>query len=361
MRDEHLHSRPSGWGLSIRAEALVDCLPSGLFKQLSSIQVDPRQVPTADRVMIDHGTGFLNLEVGEPFAIIPSSFRRRIDRGRLRELLPTGIDVNWGKTVSRFQQTASSVSVTFTDGDRVEGCMLVAADGGRSKVRQLLFGSIFRRPLFQGNHPDTGFYMFFSILSTPSVNGSDKSETPFMYYEVELNLSWLAEGPDDVVPTTNRDRLARMKYMATAGTGLHPAMRDIILGIPDDAEVYDVVLEDWPTMEWPDLDGRVTLLGDVAHHMVMYLGEGANQGIIDATNLAQQLTLHYDGHKTLRQAVIDYEKEMILRAREAVLLSRQACLDAHDLRNLTKNSPDKQKCQSRRQPWAQGTNRRRAD
>jgi hypothetical protein len=59
----------------------------------------------------------------------------------------------------------------------------------------------------------------------------------------------------------------------------------------------------------------------------------------DAAKLKEQLRLWHEGKKSRQGALADYEGEMIKRANEAVLLSRQACLDAHDIRNLDSNSP----------------------
>ncbi|KAH6853277.1 hypothetical protein B0I37DRAFT_358896 [Chaetomium sp. MPI-CAGE-AT-0009] len=357
-RDHHLHSRFSGWGLSINSEALGNCLPDSLFNRLGYIQVDPQQQPTSDV-----GTGFLNLETAQPWITIPSSFRRRVDRGRLRELLATDIDVKWTKRVDRFRPTNSGISVVFADGTEVEGSVLVAADGSGSRVRGLLVGDGQGRldpvpvhylavtvrltedkmnqlphpVLFQGSHPDTGYYMFFSTLSTPEVNKSRETNNP--YYEGQLDVSWLAEGPEDVVPPTNATRLARIKHMAGAGSGFHITLRKIIDDLPDDTEVSIVRLADWPTTSWDGFGGRVTLLGDAAHPMTMYRGEAANQGFTDAKNLAQQLALWHGGNKTRQEALAEYETEMTQRGREAVLLSRQACLDTHNLHNLTPDSP----------------------
>jgi 2-polyprenyl-6-methoxyphenol hydroxylase-like FAD-dependent oxidoreductase len=68
-------------------------------------------------------------------------------------------------------------------------------------------------------------------------------------------------------------------------------------------------------------------------------GEAANHGLTDVTHLAEQLKLWYEERKTHREAMADYEAELITRGREAGLLNRQACLDAHDIQNLRPNSP----------------------
>jgi hypothetical protein len=68
-------------------------------------------------------------------------------------------------------------------------------------------------------------------------------------------------------------------------------------------------------------------------------GEAVNHGILDALRLLVQLRQVKKGEKSLENAVADYQKEVVERGREAVLLSRQACLDAHNPEGIPENSP----------------------
>lgn len=72
--------------------------------------------------------------------------------------------------------------------------------------------------------------------------------------------------------------------------------------------------------------------------MVMYRGEAANHGILDAYNLVTALKQIQSGAKMQHEAIEAYEVELRGRATPAVLLSRQACLDAHDFNSLNENS-----------------------
>jgi 2-polyprenyl-6-methoxyphenol hydroxylase-like FAD-dependent oxidoreductase len=72
--------------------------------------------------------------------------------------------------------------------------------------------------------------------------------------------------------------------------------------------------------------------------MTMYRGEAANHGILDAYHLVQSLEMVHDGRKPQKQALEEYESELRQRTNPAVLLSRQACLDAHDFNGLNQDS-----------------------
>lgn len=218
----------------------------------------------------------------------------RLNRRKLRDLLSTDIDVNWGKKYTNFDIDDDGVTVHFDDGTHVEGSLLLGVDGKNSGVKRRLVGdeksklnplSIgfmgltlrlspekmkpFRdiHPiLWQGTHPGSRYYVFFSMLSTPDANGS--RGTTDEYYEGQFNMSWpiVRNGP---TPRTAAEQIAKMKSAAVADTGFFSALREAIIDIPDDTPVLELKLEDWPTQAWPSLGGKVTLLGDAAHTMTM--------------------------------------------------------------------------------------------
>jgi 2-polyprenyl-6-methoxyphenol hydroxylase-like FAD-dependent oxidoreductase len=185
------------------------------------------------------------------------------------------------------------VTVYFADGTKVEGSVLLGVEGKNSLTRRTLLGEAstklnelpvaftgmtLRLPqakmqpfldidpvLWQGTHPGSGYYVFFSMLSTPESNGS--TGTTDEYFEGQFNMSWLLErnGP---LPKPE-DQIARVKAAAQADTGFFPMLKEAILGIPDDSKMLNLKLEDWPSRSWPCLGGRVALVGDAAHTMTM--------------------------------------------------------------------------------------------
>lgn len=306
-RDNNLDERPAGWGITLHwvLPALESCVPSEVFNRLLSIQVDPINgikgssllaTPSLNTNTVEENDcyRFLDLETGKDKHIFPAGTHYRLNRKQFRDLLSTGLDISWGKRFVDFTPTDDGVSVRFDDGETVDGSMLLAVDGSASRVKRLLIGdnkakmntlpvafvgiTLRLSPekmkpyrdihpvIWQGTHPSSGYYIFFSTLSTPETNGS--AGTDDVYYEGQFCMSWLTEknGP---LPESRAEQLAMVKNSALVGTGYFPSLRQAILEIPDDSVLLDIKLQDWPTQAWPSAGGRVALVGDAAHTMTM--------------------------------------------------------------------------------------------
>ena len=57
----------------------------------------------------------------------------RANRARLRQWLATNIDVQWGKHMTRIEETEAAVTLHFEDGTSATGDVLVGADGINSR------------------------------------------------------------------------------------------------------------------------------------------------------------------------------------------------------------------------------------
>ena len=70
----------------------------------------------------------------------------RASRGRLRSWLARDVDIQYGKTAERVEQTDDSVTVHFKDGSSATGDILVGADGTHSS------GALAFAPLDESQH-----------------------------------------------------------------------------------------------------------------------------------------------------------------------------------------------------------------
>lgn len=175
--------------------------------------------------------------------------------------------------------------------------------------------------------------MWFSILGVPTSDGAAEGSLPL--YRVQLMLSWPAKQPIDDIPASNA---ARVQQMRDKADGFAPVFHNVVHLIKDDTPAVELKLADWLCEDWDNRSGTVTLAGDAAHAMTMYRGEAANHGILDAYQLSRILKAATNGQETKKQALDRYETEMRERTRPAVLLSREACVGAHDLNSLNQDS-----------------------
>jgi len=136
--------------------------------------------------------------------------------------------------------------------------------------------------LFQGLNPETGNYLWYSLQVSRS------HPIPFHSYSTGLFqecidepdgrrsidslviISWIIKNEvKDAIPKTHAERIALMKKRAE---GYAEPLRSIVMDIPDDLpSTTPLRLADFPCVEWDNLGGKITLAGDSAHAMTMFV------------------------------------------------------------------------------------------
>ncbi|KAI9927264.1 hypothetical protein MW887_003651 [Aspergillus wentii] len=290
-RDATPSARGQGWAITLHwaLPYLQQLLPADVLSAVSDVQVDPEIAKN------DNGNFlFVNLANGDPKWKIPPSVRWRVNREKMRLALTRGIegDIHWGRRAVRINlDEEDKAKLVLEDGSIVAGKMVVGIEGSRSMVRQMLCPDTYHNQqlpirftgvavdlseeeikplramdplLFQGCHPETGDYFWFSMLDTPEVNGS--RGTANERYRAQINMSWPVHGSRDEVASTDAGRLENMKRRAQVFV---PFLRDVIHAIPDGTPVMEIKLADWECLDWDNRGGRVSLAGDAAHAMTM--------------------------------------------------------------------------------------------
>ncbi|KAK1655034.1 FAD binding domain-containing protein [Colletotrichum phormii] len=368
-RDTDLTTRGVGWGLTLHwsLPALRSLLPDDLVARLPEAYVDQAAVARGEASAFP----FFDLSTAElkgasPRA--PESLRIRVTRERLRRLLATDIDIQWGKGFTRYEENETGVAVYFEDGTSVAGRVLVACDGGPSRVRRQLFPEQHERhripvrvlglklqltpeemepirkldPFFlQGASSRNDTFLYLSMLDAPGNNDESTGE-----YSCQLCVSWpdrpgfLGKPEPTGYPMTDAGKVELIRSFAE---GWSQPFRSLALGIPADTDVKHLDLYDFPPPKGLRSKGRVVLMGDAFHAMAMYRGEGANHAILDVLDFAETVGPKLSGSNNnlanLRAVLDIYEDTVVSRARPGVLASRRACMDAHDWPKISPTSP----------------------
>ena len=121
-------------------------------------------------------------------------------------------------------------------------------------------------------------------------------------------------------------------HVLAATAKLPPRFREIFELTPVDGMKEDTHI--WRDLELPSLPaGRVVLMGDAAHAMTPFRGEGGYHTFLDAMAISKMLgRLNEDGQigdvVAVESAVSEYNLEMLERGRKSVRFSRESYEEA---------------------------------
>ncbi|WP_225080271.1 NAD(P)/FAD-dependent oxidoreductase [Streptomyces sp. CoT10] len=259
-----------------------------------------------------------------------NSTRPEIKRSELRQLvlnsLPAG-SVRWGSKVTRVHsEQPGQHTVTLSDGTAFTTSLLIGADGAWSKVRPLVSNA---RPAYSGvsfvetDLPDAAYRhrataellgrgMMFALEDGKGfLTHLDGEGNLHAYVARKAPIEWL-ENIDFSSPS------AAKEAVLAHFTGWDERLRALVSEAEGD--LVPRPIHALPVgHRWSRVPG-VTLLGDAAHLMSPFAGEGANLALIDAADLAHALISHPGNPET---ALAAYEKAMFPRAEEAAAESVQ--------------------------------------
>lgn len=227
-------------------------------------------------------------------------------------------------------QNSAGVSLKFGNGVEVRADAVLGADGVRSVVRTQLFGV--DRPRFTGYMAYRGLVPYAdlpagvveptSCLST----GPGRSFTRYLVRGGSLvNFVGLTERDD--WREEGWSIRATVKEMLEEYGDWYQGVRTIIAATPADGLFKWALFDREPLSEWTR--GRVTLIGDAAHPMLPFLGQGAAMGIEDGMLIARAFAAAGSIDEALRR----YVEARLPRANWVMTESRKTALNYHSGRD----------------------------
>ncbi|OJJ56400.1 hypothetical protein ASPSYDRAFT_59720 [Aspergillus sydowii CBS 593.65] len=216
------------------------------------------------------------------------------------------VNLGWNvANIENFEGDDGALRVLSDDGREVHADIVVGADGIRSVTRRILSRSIGLQPentiRFTGRVHMSGYTQPLSHLSTDDLGIAHwmlYNDCILTTWPCKENRQWFigvkavardAKNPDRSVWKGATPETVNAVY----GDKFHPFGKDSsVEAIVNSSErvVASNVFEeaDFPHM----VRGRVALLGDAAHSMTSFFGQGACQAIEDATVLADSISLY---------------------------------------------------------------------
>ncbi|KAI1155275.1 FAD/NAD(P)-binding domain-containing protein [Nemania diffusa] len=342
-RDTDRNSRFQGWAIALHTitDEIVSSMPSDMpdLKEATN-HLAPLDLPAQILMYYPEQDRMGFVDSSETPLI-------RAERYRLREWLSTNIPIQWGKRLESVENDDSGVTVWFEDGTSAKGDMLVGADGIQSIVRQNLLhrshddllevvplanivgqltlsGDAFKRQLALGHssysviRPELGFITFVGLHDVSADGQSAR------FYWMMMHPDATVGSPGHWLQTASKQ--AKLDHVLRTAERLSPDLREIfeltpVEGIREEKHIWrDLELSSLPA-------GRVVLLGDAAHAMTPFKGEGGYHAFLDALALSRLFgKLGADGGVpslgAIRTAVEAYNTDMLRRSGESVRSSR---------------------------------------
>ncbi|MET9564067.1 FAD-dependent oxidoreductase [Streptomyces tauricus] len=308
-------ARTQGGLLDIHEETgQVALRAAGLYDEFLAL-IRPGE--DAKRVVDRHGTILFDMPAD------PGSARPEVDRGDLRRLLIDSLApgaIRWGhRLVSVRHRTEGGYDLTFAEGSATRADIVIGADGAWSKVRPLLTpatpvysGTSFIEIALDSGGQDSragvaaiGSGTLMAVAPGKGIIAHRSADGRVLGYAA-LNKpeEWL-KSIDFGDPSTG------LRHVADQFDGWSPLLTAFVT--QSDAEPWLRPIYALPVgLTWDRTPG-VTLVGDAAHLMSPFAGEGANLAMYDGADLASELVEQLD----IESALTAYEERLFLRSSDA--------------------------------------------
>jgi 2-polyprenyl-6-methoxyphenol hydroxylase-like FAD-dependent oxidoreductase len=321
-RDLNKHARVQGSPLDLHDESgLAAIIRAGLLDAFKN-----NYLPGADRkkIMNERGEVLLSDHDDKPEENFGHAhFRPEIDRGALRKILLESLNpetVVWNRHFISMEKQQEGWLLHFRNEEPVYADLVIGADGANSKIRPYITGI---KPFYSGitmlegtvyDAKNTapriaallngGKIMAFGNEKDLLMGQKGNGEIGF-YASFKTDENWAKTSGLDFSDKTQLLDWFKKEYPEW-NSSWHELFESAVTPfIP--RPIYCMP----PDQNWEALP-NATILGDAAHVMPPFAGEGVNMAMLDALELSDCLTS--DKYANLQEAISVYETNMRKRA-----------------------------------------------
>ncbi|WP_255558346.1 FAD-dependent oxidoreductase [Flavobacterium taihuense] len=365
-RDSNFDARSQGYGLTLQqASKAIEGL--GIFSLEEGVISTRHVVHTTEGKII--GEWGVRKWTQSDVKTYPKRTNVHIARQSLRLALLKQLGGNdtlqWGHQLVHFKECEDEgIELTFEVDGKIKNAkadIVVGADGIRSSVRRLLIGEHVTPLRYLGCIVILGICplrsldgLTNSLLDSATVfqtaNGTERIYMmPYTSDSVMWQLSFPM--PEEEAKVLSARGPQALKEEACLRTQWHDPIPQILAAtLQTQISGYPVYDRELLELELLKKGGKVTLIGDAAHPMSPFKGQGANQALLDALTLARGISkgcrTASQWRKTgLRESVLtEFESEMLQRSATKVKDSAAAAEFLHSEIVLHKGDEPRGRC-----------------
>ncbi|MFD2872561.1 FAD-dependent oxidoreductase [Mucilaginibacter ximonensis] len=329
-RDAHEHARPKGATLDLHEESGLRALrEAGL---MAAFEANYR--PGADKMhLMDWKANSIIEETGNN-----DRSRPEIDRGPLQKILLDSLKpgtVTWDSHFIGMTQQNGIWKLDFKNGSEAFADLVIAADGANSKLRKYLTDI---KPFYSGvtaiegavyeskkNCPKIHKLLndgkIFAFGNSQSLIVSSKGDGSLVFYpSFKCDEDWVKTSGIDF--TDKAQVLAWFKQAYAGWDGVWLELFENASGSFIPRPLYCMPFD----QSW-EAQPNLTMLGDAAHLMPPFAGEGVNMAMLDAVELSNCLL--NDNYLNTHDAIAAYESLMRKRASEMAQITMESTAALH--------------------------------